>query len=138
MLIEKDACNDSALFEIYKSAYMQPSQDDDGHVKLVVDGIHLSARALPDRPYFALSTVFGVKSEAARLQCLELCNRLNDHMIMIRFCVPEAADEQCIYVDHFTVTEGGITGEEIVAVTHRFAKVIRDGFSKYDTDDIIN
>ena len=138
MLIEKDAFNDAALFEIYKNAYMQPAQDDDGHVRLVVEGVNMSARALPDRPFFVLSTGFMLKPEATRLQSLELCNRVNDHMVMIRCCIPDAADRPVFYIDHFTMTEGGITGEEIVAATHRFVKVIKDGFSEYDTDDIVN
>lgn len=137
MLIEKDAFNDQTLLEVYKNAYMQPTQDDDGRVKLHIDGINMSARAMPDRPFFVLSTGFGLKDSATRIQSLELCNRVNDNMIMIRCCIPEGVDD-VIYIDHFTMTEGGITGEEIVAATRRFVKVIRDGFSEYDTDDIIN
>jgi hypothetical protein len=58
-------------------------------------------------------------------------------MIMVRCSVPGNAPQPMLWVDHFTMTEGGITGEEIVAVTRRFVKVIRDSFMQHDSDDII-
>lgn len=137
MLIDKNDFNNQSLYEVYKNAYMSPEQADDGDIRLNVDDINMRARALEDRPFLVLSTGFGLKEDATREQVLEFCNRLNDKMIMIRCCYPEGVAEPMIYIDHFTMTEGGITGEEIVALTHRFVKVIRDGFSDHDTDGII-
>ena len=138
MLIEKNDFNDQTLYEVYKNAYMSPEQDDDGRVRLVVDNVHLSARAMADKPFLALSTSFGLKPEATRMQSLELANRINDKMIMVRCSIPETEKDPFIWIDHFTMTEGGITGEEIVALTRRFVKVILDGFRELDTEDIVH
>ncbi|TLM76823.1 MAG: hypothetical protein FDZ70_06080 [Actinobacteria bacterium] len=135
--ISKEELNNQKLLEVYKSAYMEAEMDDDGEIKCVVDGFRLYANVMPDRPFFVLRTMFTIKPEAQRAQILELCNRLNDHMIMIRCCLPDAAPHPTLYIDHFTMTEGGISGEEIVGVTRRFMKVITDGISEYDTDDIM-
>lgn len=136
-LIDKDELNNQKVLEIYKNAYMDAEMDDDGEIKCVVDGFKLYANVMEDRPFFVLRTMFTIKPEAGRMQVLELCNRLNDHMIMIRCCLPENAPNPMLYIDHFTMTEGGISGEEIVMATRRFMKVITDGIGEYDIDHIM-
>jgi hypothetical protein len=71
------------------------------------------------------------------MQMLELCNRFNDRLVMVRACIPDGSSRPGIYFDHYTITEGGITGEEIVALTRRFIKIVADGIRQFDTDDII-
>lgn len=137
MLIAKEELNNQKVLEVYQSAFMEAEMDDDGELKVVVDGFKLYANVMPDRPFFVLRTMFTVKPEAQRSQILELCNRLNDHMIMIRACLPESATHPMLYIDHFTMTEGGITAEEIVAATRRFMSVVADGVTEYDTEDIL-
>ncbi len=137
MLIKSDEFSSQVLYGIYRDAYMEPSVDDDGDVLLRVEGLRISATSMPDRHFLVLRTGFGLKPTAEREQCLELANRLNDNMVLIRCSVPTPAPTQILFVDHFTMTVGGITGEEVVAVTRRFCCVIRDGLREYDTDHLV-
>jgi hypothetical protein len=137
LMIEKSEFTAQALLDIYKTAYMDATMDDDGDISVKIDGIKVGAIADPDRGFFSLRAIFGVRPTATRQQILELCNRLNDHLVMARFCLPDATPEPCMYVDHFTVLEGGITGEEVVNATRRIVTVIGGGFARYDTDDVI-
>ena len=138
MLIGKDELNNAKIFEVYNNAYMNPEMDTDGEIKVMIDGFKVFAQALADRPFFVLRAMFGIKPEATRQQALELANHLNDHMIMIRCCIPDAIDRPSLYIDHFTMTEGGISAEEMIAVTRRFMKVIEDGVFQYDTEHIMS
>jgi len=135
MLIERDDLTNEKILEIYKAAFIEAEMDDDGVVVVTIEGIHLRARVLDERPFFALSAGFGLKDGADRMQALEMANRFNDKLIMVRCSIPED-DEVFAYFDHFTMTEGGISAEEIVRVTQRFARIIRDGITEYDADGL--
>jgi hypothetical protein len=138
MLIAKEELNNAKVYEVYQSAFMNPEMDTDGEVKVMIDGFKVFAQAMQDRPFFVLRAIFGIKQDASRQQALELCNRLNDKMIMIRCCIPDALPSLALYIDHFTMTEGGISAEEMIAVTRRFMKVIEDGVFQYDTEHIMS
>lgn len=138
MLIEKTGLDNNKVLQVYRGAFMDADLDSDGDVRVKVDGLTVLARATSDRPFFVLTALFTVKPGASRRQVIDLCNRVNDHMIMIRCSCPEAIEKPVMYVDHWTMTEGGISAEEIVAATRRFASVIFDGFEQYDTESILH
>jgi len=138
MLIAKEELNNAKIFEVFDNAFMNPEMDSDGEIKVMIDGFKVFAQAMPDRPFFVLRAMFGMKDGTSKQLALELANRLNDHMIMIRCCIPDALPTPSLYIDHFTMTEGGITAEEIIGVTRRFMKVIEDGVGQYDTDHIMS
>lgn len=136
MLISKADFNDQKVFEIFQAAYMDVKMDDDGDVIAMIDGIRVRALAAKDRPFFIVSGMYAAKEGTTREQLLELANRFNDQMIMVRCSIPKI-ERPMVYFDHFTMTEGGITAEEIVRVTQRFAKIMREGIQSCDTEDII-
>ena len=137
MLIAKEDFNNDKVFEVYQAAFMSPEKQDDGSVKVVIDGMKVFAEAMADRPFFVLRAMFGLQETASRSQVLELCNRINDHMIMVRCCYPEASPRPLLWFDHFTMTEGGITGEEIIGLTRRMASVVTDAMAGYDKENIV-
>lgn len=137
MLIKTDEFGSQVLYGIYRDAHMEPTVDDDGDLLLRVDGLRICVTAMPDRPFLVLRAGFKLKPTAQREECLELANRLNDNMVLIRCCIPTPAATPVLFIDHFTMTVGGITGEEVVAVTRRFCRVIGDGLREYDTDHLV-
>ncbi len=137
MLIPMEEFDNQRLFQVYQSAFMAPMLNASGQIQLVVNGVIILARTTPNpQPFFIVSAMLGFKPDASRLQKLEFCNRVNDKMIMARCCVPEILPE-AVWVDHWTTTEGGITGPEVVGATRRFATVVIDGCRLQDTDHIL-
>jgi len=137
MLIEKNDINNQALLGVFRSAYIDASMDDDGELEVDLDGMRIFVDVSKDKGFLMLRSMYGLKDDTLRTQALELCNRLNDKMVMVRFCCPAAVDHLILYADHFTVLEGGITGQEIVSLIRRFHSVIQEGIGSNDTEDVL-
>ena len=115
---------------------MDADMDDDGEIRLVLDGAKVFGDVDAERSLFILKAVWSVQAAASRNQVLELCNRVNDGLIMIRCSLPEVFEEPALFVDFTIDTKGGITGEEIVDATRRFVKLCQ-GIGRLDEDEIL-
>ncbi|HEU0305192.1 MAG TPA: YbjN domain-containing protein [Gaiellaceae bacterium] len=136
-VISKEALTTERLLEIYKHAYMDAQIDSDGDVALTIDGFKLFAKVEPEPKFMtAIRCGFSLKPEATREQVLELCNRINDRLILIRASYPEAAPAPMLWLDHYTDTEAGLTAEEVVDLTRRFVTVFAS-IPPLDTDSIM-
>jgi len=127
----------ASLFELLTSAGLSPARRDDDHLRISIDGTTLFAWMFPERPFFVLNAVLGLKSGTSRSDAVELCNRINDNMIMARCCCPQDDGEPFIYFDHFTMAEGGLTGATILATTQRFARVVKEAVGSQDEGGIV-
>lgn len=134
MLIAKSDFNNQKLIDVYKKAYMEAKMTDKGAVLVLVELVKVYANVDRDRALLTLESVWRCKPSATRSQLLELCNRANDQLIMIRVSCPEGAPR--LVVDHTTLTEGGITGEAIINATRRFVRVT-EGLGGIDADNIL-
>lgn len=123
-LISKDEFTGQRLMEIYAAAYMDPHIDADGDVTLVIDGIKILVSADLPRSVLRLVALFGVKAGVNRQQVLELANRINDGLIMLRASYPAALPLPSLMIDHYLITEAGLSGLEIVDETRRFRTVV--------------
>lgn len=123
-LISKEDLTGPKLLEIFRAAYMDAHMDADGDVTLVLDGIKLLISVDPPRSVLRLVALFGVKPGVTRQQLLELCNRINDGLIMLRAAYPASLPQPALMVDHYLVTEAGLSGLEIVDETRRFRTVV--------------
>jgi hypothetical protein len=136
MFIAKADLTNQKVFDIYQAAFMEPEMNDNGEVRLRVNGLAIWAE-VSDKGFFVLKTGFPLKEEATREQAVDLANAINDGMVMVRCCVPAKAPAAFIWFDHWTMLEGGISAEEIVAATWRFVRVLADGVSGFDTEKIV-
>ena len=125
------------LLEIFKGAYMDAQLDSDGDVRLALDGIKVLITVDQSRKLVHFISIFGVKPEATRQQVLELCNRINDRLILIRAAYPAALPSPALMLDHYVVTEAGVSPTEIVDDVRRFRSVI-SSVPPLNTDDILN
>jgi hypothetical protein len=123
-LITKEELTGQRLMEIFAAAYMDPHIDADGDVTLELDGIKILVSADAPRSVLRLVALFGIKPEASRQQLLELANRINDGLIMLRASYPVALPMPSLMLDHYLVTEAGLSGLEIVDETRRFRTVV--------------
>ena len=124
MLISPDELTYEVVFDVYRNAYMSPELDrEDEQVTLEIDDVRVRASVDRERRLFNLLSVWGVEASASERQILDFCNSVNATLILIR--VYYVAEHSAFVADHATVTEGGITGEEIVKATRQFAAVLR-------------
>jgi Putative bacterial sensory transduction regulator len=123
-LISKEELTGQKLMEIFEAAYMDPHIDADGDVTVVLDGIKILVTADAPRSVLRLVALFGVKPGVNRYQMLELANRINDRLIMLRASYPTALPMPSLMLDHYLVTEAGLSGLEIVDETRRFRTVV--------------
>jgi hypothetical protein len=135
-LMTKEEFTTQKLFEVYKQAFMEPHMEDNGEVKVLVSGVKVYAKVDEARFLLMLKALYGVKPEASRVQVLELCNRINDQMILVRACYPSVAPFPMLYLDHYVDTEAGFTAEEAVDETRRFASVCT-GIGLHDAEHIL-
>lgn len=137
MLIPAEEVTNPKVLDVFNQAFMEAEIDADGDVKVMIDGTKLFFSVTEGKPFLRVFALWGIKQGKTRMQMLELCNRLNDHMIMVRFCIPDSTREPAMYADHFTMLAGGITPQEIVEIARRFVSVVRGGYGEYDTEDVI-
>lgn len=125
------------LAEIYRNAYMDVQVDSDGDIRLNLEGIKVLVSVDGTRKVMHLMSLFGAKPGTTRVQLLELCNRINDGLIMLRAAYPSALPTATMMLDHYLVTEAGLTALEIVDETRRFRTVI-SSIPGLDTEHILN
>lgn len=136
-VIRSDELSGPKLLEIFRSAYLDGELDSDGDVRLTLDGIKVLVTVDVSRKLLHYLSIFGVKPGATRQQVLELCNRINDRLILIRAAYPSALPSPAVMLDHYLVTEAGVTPVEIVDDVRRFRNVI-GSVPPLNTDDILN
>jgi predicted peroxiredoxin len=112
------------LTEVYRAAFMSPEIGADGDIKLVMDGLKIFVKVEVEKKILRFYALFGTKPGTNRLQVLELCNRINDNLVMVRACCPAVLPNPALWLDHDLDIETGMTAEDIVSETRRFRLVI--------------
>jgi len=112
------------LLEVYKQAYMPAEIGSDGDLKLELDGMKVFVKVEVEKKILRLYALFGTKPGTTRQQVLELCNRINDGLVMLRASCPAAFPTPVLWLDHDLDIESGMTAEDIVSETRRFRSVI--------------
>ncbi len=135
-VIGLDELTGSKLLEIYQNAYIDAQLDPDGDIRISLDGLKIFVSVDQGKKVMRLFTMFGAKPGTARQQLLELCNRINDGLLMIRATYPSALPTPALLLDHYVVTEAGLTGLEIVDETRRF-RVVVGSVPPLDTEGIL-
>ena len=136
-MIRGDELTGPRLLEIFRRAYIDGELDSDGDVRLTIDGIKILVTVDSQRKLLHFISIFGVKPSATRQQVLDLCNRINDRLILIRAAYPSALPSPAMMLDHYVVTEAGVSEVEIVDDVRRFRNVI-GSVPPLNTDDILN
>jgi hypothetical protein len=136
-MIQGEDLSGPRLLRLFRNAYLDGELDSEGDVRLTLDGIKVLVTVDASRKLLHFISIFGVKPGATRQQVLELCNRINDRLILIRAAYPSALPSPAVMLDHYVVTEAGVTAVEIVDDVRRFRTVI-GSVPPLNTDDILN
>jgi Putative bacterial sensory transduction regulator len=124
------------LHEVYTQAFMHSEIQAGGDIKLELESLKLFVKVQPEKKILSLYALFGVKPGTTRLQVLELCNRINDGLVMVRACTPAVFTSPALWLDHDLDIESGMTADDIVSETRRFRTVIA-GVPGMDTEDVL-
>lgn len=124
------------LHEVYKQAFMESEIGADGDIKLMLDGIKVFVKIEAEKKILRYYALFGTKPGTTRMQVLELSNRINDGLVMLRASCPAAFPNPALWLDHDLDIESGMTAEDIVSETRRFRTVI-SSIPAQDTDHIL-
>ena len=124
------------LHEVYTQAFMHSEIQAGGDIKLELESLKLFVKVQPEKKILSLYALFGVKPGTTRLQVLELCNRINDGLVMVRACTPAVFTSPALWLDHDLDIEVGMTADDIVSETRRFRTVIA-GVPGMDTEDVL-
>lgn len=135
-VITKDDLTSTRVLEIYKGAYIGGEIGVDGDIKLDMEGLKVFVKVEPEKKILRLYSLFGAKPGTTRQQMLELCNRINDGLVMLRASCPAALPQPALWLDHDLDTEAGLTGLEIVDETRRFRTIFLN-IPPLDTDHIL-
>lgn len=135
-VITKDDLTIARLLEIYKGAYMGGEVGADGDIKLEMEGLKVFVKVEPAKKILRMYSLFGAKPGTTRQQMLELCNRINDGLVMLRASCPAALPQPALWLDHDLDTEAGMTSLEIVDETRRF-RTIFTNIPPLDTEHIL-
>jgi len=125
------------LHEVYKAAFMNPEIGADGDIKLELENIKVFVKIEAEKKIMRLYALFGTKPGTTRQQVLELANRINDGLVMLRACYPAAFPSVALWLDHDLDIEAGMTAEDIVSETRRFRTVIA-AVPGVDTESILS
>lgn len=135
-IISTDDLTIARLTEIYKGAYIDAEVGADGDIKLQLDGLKVFVKVEQTKKILRLYSLFSAKPGTTRQQMLELCNRINDGLVMVRASCPAAFPQPALWLDHDLDTEAGLTGLEVVDETRRFRTIFLN-IPPLDTDHIL-
>jgi hypothetical protein len=134
-IIAPEDMNNPKLHELFQAAYMKPMYDRDED--LMIEG-HSGMRHIvtadTERKLLKFMSVFGLKADAPRESKLELTNRLNDKVVLVRFSMPK---DDVLLADYFIPFDEGITALQVFSCLKWFDKVTIGAIQDCDDDDIV-
>lgn len=99
-----------------------PVIDDDGDVRMVIDGMKYYLKLDGNRNYITMIWAFdGDGLGLSRAEKLDLCNKFYDGKIIVRFRVTDGDD---FYADYFLPFEGGLNALNLTDAFQRFVSVV--------------
>jgi len=108
----------------------------EGGEKLTVKVGAVVVYVLPGKDRVRLLATYSFAARAAYQEKLDLANRINDGYIVIRAAIPADRPGE-IAIDHYILLGTGVSRATVVAVTRRFADIVREAVDALDTDRLL-
>lgn len=131
-LISEDNITVQTLREVFEAALFDTHLDSDGDL-VVKDGYKIIVTPHGSR-FIRFLTMFRLKEDCGRDSRLELANRINDSLILVRASVN--ADRILILDYYLPVMGGGISRKGLVMSFRAFSGLVAD-IGQFDLNDII-
>ena len=121
------------LRELFDTAGVETLLDESGRLR-VADGVRCYVIPATNGRRIYLQTTFQATDFSTWEQRLELANRINDNMAVLR-C--STRSDRTVTFDHYIMVEGGIRGANIVQTTRFFLTLLRVAIRDYDTENVL-
>lgn len=133
-IIPEDEVTTEWIVKTLRAADIKAWVDDDGDVQvnLRAEGFWIRCEIDKSRIYFMAYREF--RESADLEQKFNLMNVINDELVIIRAAVTTKRNR--LWLDFTFPTEAGITGEQLVNMTRRYASLL-GSINRKDSDDIL-
>ena len=122
------------LLSMFKAAYVKAELNDKGDVLLQEGGMKTIVQVDAKKKTISYISVWPMKESSSELEKLRFVNKLNDTLILVRFCMPRPTTLWCDYQMSF---EAGLSPQTLVTTYRVFAKVVQGAMATMDPDDIV-
>lgn len=125
-----------SLREILNSSYVTNEIDAEDRILATTDSglkVFITINEANKLIKFALG--FRIKDDASEDQKLQLANRVNDKIILVRFAVPTP---EVMVADYFLPYAQGIIPMQVVNSLKLLDRVCRSGIQEHDTHGIVD
>ncbi len=133
-LIDEDDVNVQKIKELFDAAFIKCEIDKDGDLLVVDEGMKIFLRIDKKRNLITFFSAWGLKSSVSELKKLQLVNKLNDDLIIVRFAMKTPMTLWC---DYQFLYDGGVTPFTIVNNYKVYVRVTKGAVASQDPDDII-
>jgi hypothetical protein len=124
-----------SLQELLSSSYVTNEIDADGRILATTDsGLKVFLTLNESNKLIKFALGFRIKEDASEEQKLNLANRINDKIILVRYAVPAP---EVLVADYFLPYGQGIIPLQIVNSLKLLDKVCLAGIREHDTDSIV-
>lgn len=135
-LLLPDQITPETLLSVFRQAYMDVETSPSGSLSVRVEGAgKVFVRIDTERKLLVFIQPYGLKEGATRSDKLELANRINDQVTLVRMAVSE--DSNVLVADCFMAYDGVVTPRQMVEGVRRFAHVTHAAVVRMDTDDVV-
>jgi hypothetical protein len=124
-----------SLQELLSSSYVTNEIDAEGRILATTDsGLKVFLTLNESNKLIKFALGFRIKEDASEEQKLNLANRINDKIILVRYAVPAP---EVLVADYFLPYGQGIIPLQIVNSLKLLDKVCLAGIREHDTDSIV-
>jgi len=131
-ILNPEDVSTEGLRKIFDDAYLETLLDSDGDL-VVRDGYRVLVMPRENGERIRLMSMFGVDPDSALADRLQLANKINDVMVLVRASVTERGSF-CFDYD-ITVT-GGLPIRTFMATFRRFVRCMEEALT-LDEDDVL-
>lgn len=122
------------LRDVFRSAFLDASINSDGEILIVEEGVKVIVRLDPERQMIHFASLWRLKPEVPFTAKLELVNRWNRELTMVKFWL---LDQTVLVTEYDTFYKDGLTPGQVINVYRWFFRVTTGAIANHDPDDVV-
>ncbi len=124
------------LIQLLKAAYLPVETDKDGDIVIRDSGVNTFILIDSDKKLLNFISIWGFKPRSNETARLKFANKLNDDLILVRFCVTNTSSPK-LYCDYQLSYQDGIAPHQIIQTYRTFQRVCA-GAGRQDVDNLLD
>jgi hypothetical protein len=125
-----------SIKQVFRGAYLdsEPLPDKPNVLRFTDGGVYVFITVDPEKKVVNFFSVWRIKENASPAQKLQLVNRWNDKLLLVRFSL---TNDTGLWCDYQLPYEGGLKASQVLATYRIFLRVIEGAALTQDPDDLI-